>query len=98
MYALAADHLLYYKITSGPEGCRLRIWEVPDTAEEGEQGSYLYIINLRVANVVEAKAVLTHHLALNGGALACNQADFPHKGKIRIMAFPTWNRQEPPES
>lgn len=97
MYALAADHLLYYKITLETEGCRLRIWETPDTAEDSEQGSYQYIINLRVANFDEAKATLARHLALNGGALACDQSEFPQKGKIRLMSFPTWNRQDSPE-
>lgn len=95
MYALATDHLLYYKITSEPAGLKIRIWETPDTAED-HPGAYTYIINRRVADMAEAKAVLSQHLALNGGALACDQAEFPNKGKIRLLAFPTWNREAMP--
>lgn len=88
MYALATDHLLYYKITPEPEGFRIRIWESP-AAER--HGAYLYILNRQVASMAEARDFLANHLSLNGGALACNQAEFPRKGKIHLMAFPTWN-------
>jgi hypothetical protein len=44
--------------------------------------------------MAEAKAVLSQHLALNGGALACDQAEFPSKGKIRLLAFPTWTHED----
>lgn len=93
MYALATDPLLYYKITLEPTGCKIRIWETPDTTVDG-QGPYLYILTRQVNDLAEAKAVLSQHLALNGGALTCDQAEFPHKGKIRLMAFPTWNDQD----
>lgn len=92
MYALATDHLLYYKITPEPEGFRIRIWETPATAAD-RHGAYLYILNRQVASVAEAQAFLANHLALNGGSLACNQAEFPKKGKIHLMAFPTWNSE-----
>lgn len=95
MYALAIDHLLYYKITSEPNGLKLRIWETPETAQD-HHSHYLYILNLRVANMAEAREVLSQHLGQNGGALACDQAELPHKGKIRILAFPTWNLQSTP--
>jgi hypothetical protein len=95
MYALATDHLLYYKITSEHSGLKLRIWETPDLAKDCHE-TYLYVLNFRVADMAEAKSILTRHLGLNGGALACDQAELPHKGKIRILAFPTWNAQETP--
>ncbi|HIK44536.1 MAG TPA: hypothetical protein IGR64_06560 [Leptolyngbyaceae cyanobacterium M65_K2018_010] len=90
MYALAADHLLYYKISPEAGGFRLRLWETP-AASTHREVNYLYILNFRVASVAEAKAVLAHHLALNGSALASDLTDLPKKGKIRLMAFPTWN-------
>lgn len=95
MYALATDSLLYYKITLDPTGGKIRMWETPDTAVDGD-GPYLYILNRQVANLGEAKAVLSQHLALNGGALTCDQAELPHKGKIRLMTFPTWTDQDSP--
>ncbi|MFH7243139.1 MAG: hypothetical protein ACHWZW_09850 [Spirulina sp.] len=95
MYALATDHLLYYKIISEPSGLKLRIWETPDLVPD-RHGAYLYVLNLRVADMAEARSILTRHLDLNGGALACDQGELPHKGKIRILAFPTWNSQETP--
>jgi hypothetical protein len=95
MYALATDHLLYYKITSEPSGLKLRIWETPDLVQD-RHGAYLYVLNFRVADMAEARSILTRHLDLNGGALACDQAELPHKGKIRILAFPTWNSPETP--
>ena len=90
MYALATDHLLYYKITPEPDGFKIRIWEAPAT-EGDHHGAYLYILNRQVSSMAEARALLSEHLGLNGGALACNQAELPKKGKIRILAFPTWN-------
>jgi hypothetical protein len=90
MYALATDHLLYYKITPEPDGFKLRIWETP-TGVADRHGEYLYIVNVRVASLTEARACLANHLALNGGALACDQAELPYKGKIRLLAFPTWD-------
>jgi hypothetical protein len=90
MYALATDHLLYYKITPEPDGFKLRIWETP-AMDGNRQGAYLYILNHQVSSMAEARAVLANHLSLNGGALACDQAELPHKGKIRLLAFPTWN-------
>ena len=90
MYALATDHLLYYKITPEPDGFKLRIWETPATAGD-QQGAYLYILNRQVSSMAEARTLLSGHLGLNGGALACDQDELPQKGKIRLLAFPTWN-------
>jgi hypothetical protein len=90
MYALATDHLLYYKITPEPDGFKLRLWETATGAGDSQDG-YLYIINYRVTSMAAAKAVLTNHLTFNGSALPCNQAELPYKGKIRLLAFPTWN-------
>ncbi len=92
MYALATDHLLYYKITPEPGGLALRIWETP-TAAARNHGEYLYIINVQVGSMAEARTCLANHLALNGGALVCDQAELPYKGKIRLLAFPTWDGQ-----
>ncbi|MGF1570131.1 MAG: hypothetical protein ACFCVD_19015 [Nodosilinea sp.] len=92
MYVSAVDHLLFYKISTEPDGVKLRIWESPATSTESS-ATYLYIINCRVRSIAEAKARLQSHLALNGGTLAMGEA-LPNKGKVRLMPFPTWNGTE----
>ncbi|NJL47304.1 MAG: hypothetical protein HC929_07175 [Leptolyngbyaceae cyanobacterium SM2_5_2] len=92
MYALATDHLLYYKITPEPDGFKLRIWETP-TVAASQYGDYLYILNVRVVSMAEARECLANHLTLNGGSLVCDQTELPYKGKIRLLAFPTWDGQ-----
>ncbi|WP_017298428.1 hypothetical protein [Nodosilinea nodulosa] len=91
-YAPAVDHLLFYKIISDPDGIRLRIWE---SASELDQSPspYLYILNLRVGSIAEAKKRLKAHLALNGGTLATSQ-DLPRKGKVKLMPHATWDGTE----
>jgi hypothetical protein len=91
-YAPAHDHVLFYKIVTASDGVRLRIWE---SAEDVDSGSfpYLYILNLRVGSMAEAKRRLKQHLALNGGTLA-NGQDLPYKGKVKLMPYATWNGSE----
>jgi hypothetical protein len=89
---LDADHLLFYKIISAPDGVRLRIWEAA-TALDDSPSPYLYILNLRVGSLAEAKNRLKDHLALNGGTLSPSQ-DLPSKGKVKLMPFATWNGSE----
>lgn len=86
------DHLLFYKIVPGPDGIRLRIWESATDLDQSPT-PYLYILNLRVSSMAEAKKRLKTHLALNGGTLATGQ-DLPYKGKVRIMPHATWNGTE----
>jgi hypothetical protein len=96
-HALDADnHLLFYKIVSAPDGIRLRIWE---SATELDQSPapYLYILNLRVGSLSEAKKRLKAHLSLNGGTLTTGQ-DLPSKGKVRLMPHATWNGTEDRDS
>jgi hypothetical protein len=89
-YAPAVDHhLLFYKIISDTEGIRLRIWESADPLDQSPS-PYLYILNLRVSSLDEAKRRLKTHLTLNGGTLSSGQA-LPHKGKVRLMPHATWN-------
>lgn len=90
--AADGDHLLFYKIVSDADGIRLRIWESA-TDPDQSPAPYLYILNLRVSSMAEAKKRLKAHLALNGGTLATSQA-LPHKGKVRLMAHATWNGTE----
>ncbi len=92
-HAPAVDnHLLFYKIVPGADGIRLRIWE---SASDPDQSSapYLYILNLRVSSIAEARKRLKAHLAINGGTLATGQ-DLPYKGKVRLMPHATWNGTE----
>lgn len=96
MYAPAVDHILFYKITTEPDGVTLRIWESPVNSSGGS-ASYLYIINHHLASVAEAKARLKTHLSLNGGTLTLDQ-DLPHKGKVRLMSYPTWNGSDTSEN
>lgn len=92
-YAAAdEDHLLFYKIVSDADGIRLRIWENATDLDQSP-APYLYILNLRVDSMAEAKKRLKAHLALNGGTLATSQV-LPHKGKVRLMAHATWNGTE----
>ncbi|PZO40699.1 MAG: hypothetical protein DCF17_11645 [Shackletoniella antarctica] len=86
------DHLLFYKIVSDADGIRLRIWESATDLDQSP-APYLYILNLRVGSMAEAKKRLKAHLALNGGTLATSQA-LPHKGQVRLMAHATWNGTE----
>jgi hypothetical protein len=86
------DHLLFYKIVSDADGIRLRIWESATDLDQSP-APYLYILNLRVGSMAEAKKRLRSHLALNGGTLATSQA-LPHKGQVRLMAHATWNGTE----
>ena len=88
-YAPAVDHLLFYKIVNDPDGIRLRIWESA-TDLDRSQSPYLYILNLRVGSIAEAKKRLKAHLALNGGTLASGQT-LPQKGKVKLMPHPTWD-------
>lgn len=88
-YAPAVDHLLFYKIVPDADGIRLRIWESPTDLDESPS-PYLYILNLRVGSMAEAKQRLKAHLALNGGTLAAGQ-ELPHKGKVKLMPHPTWD-------
>lgn len=83
------NHLLFYKIVSDPDGVRLRIWESATDLDESPS-PYLYILNLRVSSLAEAKKRLKAHLALNGGTLATGQ-DLPFKGKVKLMPHATWN-------
>ncbi|WOD38587.1 hypothetical protein [Nodosilinea sp. E11] len=77
---------------SDADGVRLRIWESA-TYLDDSPSPYLYILNLRVNSLAEAKKRLRVHLALNGGTLATGQ-DLPHKGKVQLMPHPTWNGTE----
>lgn len=89
---LIDKHLLFYKIVPASDGIRLRIWEsAPDMDQS--PAPYLYILNLRVDSMAEAKQRLRAHLALNGGTLATGQ-DLPYKGKVRLMPHATWDGTE----
>ncbi|MBE9136242.1 hypothetical protein IQ254_03325 [Nodosilinea sp. LEGE 07088] len=85
-------HLLFYKIISDAEGIRLRIWESAAHLDQSPS-PYLYILNLRVSSLEEAKRRLKAHLTLNGGMLSSGQA-LPHKGKVRLMPHATWNSDD----
>lgn len=89
------DHLVFYKIMSVADGIRLRIWESA-AALDDTPSPYLYILNLWVRSMAEAKQRLKAHLALNGGTLMTGQ-DLPPKGKIKIMPHSTWDGCEDPE-
>ncbi|HSM83009.1 MAG TPA: hypothetical protein VLS96_15065 [Nodosilinea sp.] len=91
-YIPAADHLLFYKITSETDGMKLRIWESAAAVDPGA-APYLYILNFRVKSMAEAKSRLKAHLAINGGTLVTGQ-ELPQKGKVRLMPHPTWNGTE----
>ncbi|MFQ4137065.1 hypothetical protein PGN35_012170 [Nodosilinea sp. PGN35] len=88
-YAPAVDHLLFYKIVPDADGIRLRIWESATDLDQSPS-PYLYILNLRVSSMAEAKKRLKAHLTLNGGTLAMGQ-ELPHKGKVRLMPHATWD-------
>lgn len=91
-YAPAVDHLLFYKIVPDADGIRLRIWESPTDLDQSPS-PYLYILNLRVSTMNEAKKRLRAHLALNGGTLAAGQ-ELPQKGKVKLMPHATWDGTE----
>lgn len=91
-YAPAVDHLLFYKIVPDADGIRLRIWESATDLDQSPS-PYLYILNLRVGSMTEAKRRLKAHLALNGGSLSAGQ-ELPHKGKVKLLPHPTWNGTE----
>lgn len=95
MYALATDPLLYYKILSESTSLKIRIWESTTPATDHD-GDYLYIVTIPVTDLRSAQAVLARHLTLNGGVLACDQSEFPHKGQIRLLASSTWDNPAPP--
>ncbi|WP_035991116.1 hypothetical protein [Leptolyngbya sp. KIOST-1] len=88
-YAPADDHLLFYKIINDSDGIRLRIWESASDLDQSPS-PYLYILNLRVASIAEAKKRLKTHLALNGGSLTIDQT-LPFKGKVKLMPHATWD-------
>ncbi|MGB3137285.1 MAG: hypothetical protein WBG38_15730 [Nodosilinea sp.] len=87
-YAPAIDHLLFYKIITDTDGIRLRIWESATDLDQSPS-PYLYILNLRVGSIAEAKKRLKTHLTLNGGTLATGQT-LPYKGKVKLMPYATW--------
>lgn len=84
---------LFYKISTVADGVTLRIWEESPSSPARGKVPYLYILNLRVASVAEAKRHLADHVALNGGILVADQT-LPAKGKISLMPYPTWTGQE----
>ncbi|MGB3203275.1 MAG: hypothetical protein WBA99_20380 [Nodosilinea sp.] len=89
-YAPVVDHhLLFYKIINDADGIRLRIWESATDLDQSPS-PYLYILNLRVGSIAEAKKRLKAHLSLNGGTLATGQA-LPFKGKVKLMPHATWD-------
>ncbi|MBD1872645.1 hypothetical protein H6F75_04055 [Nodosilinea sp. FACHB-131] len=91
-YAPAVDHLLFYKIVPDADGIRLRIWESATDLDQSPS-PYLYILNLRVESMAEAKKRLKAHLALNGGTLSVGQ-ELPQKGKVKLLPYPTWDGTE----
>ena len=69
----------------GPQGSPFHVTDLDQSPSP-----YLYILNLRVGSMAEAKRRLKAHLALNGGTLASGQ-ELPQKGKVKLLPHPTWD-------
>ena len=89
MYDLAADYIIHYRITARARGVKLRLWEPAKKSARRSQ-PYLYAANYLLKSFEEAKEFLRNYLVANGGNGAVS-LDIASEGKLRILAYPTWN-------
>lgn len=88
MYALATDHLIFYKISKEIDGFKLRIWE--KSASWHQNSTYLYILNYQAPSMAAAQELLTSYLASNGQGRAGHHPSLPLKGKVHLLPHATW--------
>ena len=93
MYDLADDYTIYYRITARARGVKLRLWE-PAKKSSLRSQPYLYVANYLLRSFEEAKEFLRSYFVAHGGngSVSLNIAS---EGKLRILAYPTWNDFNP---
>ena len=89
MYDLADDYTIYYRITARGRGVNLRLWEPAKKSARRSQ-PYLYAANYLLQSFEEAKEFLKNYLVAHGGNGGLG-LEIASEGKLRILAYPTWN-------